>query len=104
MYAIITAGASQHIVNEGETLKVDLLKNKKKGDKLTFDKVLFVGNGDKHTIGQPFVNGAKVEASVVDPLVKGDKIFPLKRRPGDYVKHQGHRAKYTTIKIEKISG
>jgi large subunit ribosomal protein L21 len=103
MYAIITAGASQHIVNEGETIQVDLLANKKKGDKVTYDKVLFVGNGDKHTIGQPFVAGAKVEASVVEPVLKGKKIFPLKRRPGDYTKHQGHRAKHTLIKIEKIS-
>ncbi len=104
MYAIITAGASQHIVKVGETLKVDLLGGKKKGDTVTYDKVLFVGNEGKHSIGQPFVNGAKVEASVVDPLVKGDKVFPLKRRPGDYVKHQGHRVKHTLIKIEKIVG
>ena len=104
MYAIITAGASQHIVKEGETLRVDLLAGKKKGDKVVYDKVLFVEKDGKHTIGQPVVAGAKVEASVVEPVTKGDKVYPLKRRPGDYIKHMGHRQKYTTVKIDKISG
>lgn len=108
MYAIITAGASQHKVTEGETLQIDLIAGKKKGDKLIFDKVLFVEKNGAHSIGQPTVAGAKVEAVVVDNGAdgegkKGDKIWPLKRRPGDYVKHQGHRQRHTIIKIEKIS-
>ena len=112
MYAIITAGASQHKVSEGETLRIDLLAGKKKGDKLTFDKVLFVENGGKHTIGQPTVSGARVEATVVDNGTeterggegkKGDKVWALKRRPGDYSKHKGHRQRYTIVKIDKIT-
>ncbi len=108
MYAIITAGASQHKVSEGETHRIDLLAGKKKGDKLTFDKVLFVENGGAHTIGQPTVSGAKVEATVVDngengEGKKGDKVWALKRRPGDYVKHKGHRQRYTFVKIDKIT-
>ena len=80
MYAIITAGASQHKVTEGETLQIDLIAGKKKGDKLVFDKVLFVENNGTHTIGQPTVAGAKVEAVVVDNGTdgegkKGVKIF-----------------------------
>jgi large subunit ribosomal protein L21 len=107
MYAIITAGASQHKVSEGETHRIDLIAGKKKGDKLTFEKVLFVEKDGKHTIGQPLVSGAKVEAVVVDngedgEGKKGVKIWPLKRRPGDYIKHQGHRQRYTFVKIEKI--
>lgn len=104
MYAIITAGASQHIVKEGESLRVDFLSGKKIGDKVTYDNVLFVEKDGKHTIGQPLVAGAKVEATVIQPVTKGDKVFPLKRRPGDYMKHMGHRQKYTTVKIDRISG
>lgn len=103
MYAIITAGASQHIVKEGETLRVDLLSGKKKGDKVVYENVLFVEKDGKHTVGQPMVKGAKVEASVMEPVTKGDKVYPLKRRPGDYIKHQGHRQKYTTVKIDRIT-
>jgi len=109
MYAIISAGAGQHKVTEGETLQIDLMAGKKKGDKLVFDKVLFVEKDGKHTIGQPHVAGAKVEAVIVDngndgEGHKGAKTFPLKRRPGDYIKHMGHRARHTIVKIEKIFG
>jgi large subunit ribosomal protein L21 len=108
MYAIISAGASQHKVSEGETLRIDLMAGKNKGDKLSFEKVLFVQNDGKHTIGQPLVSGARVDATVVENGVngeghKGDKLWALKRRPGDYVKHRGHRQRYTIVKIDKIS-
>ena len=109
MYAIIQAGAGQHKVTEGETHRIDLIAGKNKGDKLTFDRVLFVERDGKHTIGQPLVGGAKVEATVVDngsdgEGKKGVKIWPLKRRPGDYIKHQGHRQRWTMIKINTIVG
>ncbi|HEY4223974.1 MAG TPA: 50S ribosomal protein L21 [Myxococcota bacterium] len=109
MYAIIQAGAGQHKVTEGEQIKIDLIAGKKKGDKLTFERVLFVEKDGKHTIGQPLVGGAKVEATVVDngsdgEGKKGVKVFPLKRRPGDYIKHMGHRQRWTIIKINTIVG
>lgn len=109
MYAIIQAGAGQHKVTAGETIKIDLIAGKKKGDKLTFDRVLFVENDGKHTIGQPLVGGASVTATVVDngsdgEGKKGVKVWPLKRRPGDYIKHKGHRQRWTMIKIEAIHG
>ena len=109
MYAIIVAGASQHKVVEGEQLRIDLLSDKKKGDKLTFDNVLMVGSDGNYKIGAPKVAGAKVEATVIDmgkdgTGAKGVKVWSLKRRPGDYVKHMGHRQRYTVIKIDKIVG
>jgi large subunit ribosomal protein L21 len=109
MYAIIVAGASQHKVVEGEQLRIDLLSDKKKGDKLTFDNVLMVGSDGNYKIGAPQVAGAKVEATVIDMGkdgrgAKGVKVWSLKRRPGDYVKHMGHRQRYTVIKIDKIVG
>jgi large subunit ribosomal protein L21 len=108
MYAIITAGASQHRVAEGEKLKIDLVAGKKNGDKLTFDKVLFVEKDGAYTVGQPHVAGAKVEATVVDNGAdgsghKGQKIWVLKRRPGDWTKERGHRQRYTIVKIDKIT-
>jgi large subunit ribosomal protein L21 len=108
MYAIITAGASQHRVAEGEKLRIDLVSGKKNGDKLTFDKVLFVERDGKYTVGQPLVAGAKVEATVVDNGEdgkghKGPKLWALKRRPGDWTKERGHRQRYTIVKIEKIT-
>lgn len=108
-YAVIVAGASQHQVSEGEKLKIDLLAGKKKGDKLTFDHVLMLGGEGGNKIGQPHVTGAKVEATIIDngendQGVKGLKVWSLKRRPGDYVKHMGHRQRHTMVQIDKISG
>ncbi len=48
MYAVIQSGGKQHRVVEGETLKVELLKAET-GATITFDDVLMVVNGDKHS-------------------------------------------------------
>ena len=109
MYAVISAGGKQHRVTEGERLKIDLIDGKAKGDSLVFDRVLMISTGSEYKIGAPLVEGAKVEASVVDNGAdghgqKGQKIlvFKKKRRKG-YSRQQGHRQRYTEIKIEKIS-
>jgi large subunit ribosomal protein L21 len=109
MYAIIVAGASQHKVVEGERLRIDLLADKKKGDAIVFDRVLMVGADSGHKIGTPAVAGASVHATVVDmgangEGVLGEKLWALKRFPGKYRKHRGHRQRYTTIRIDKIVG
>ena len=108
-YAVIVAGASQHQVMEGEKLTIDLIAGKKKGDKLTFDKVLLTGGEGGTKVGAPHVAGASVSATVVDngdegAGAKGAKVWPLKRRPGDYTKHKGHRARHTIISIDQIVG
>lgn len=109
-YAVIVAGASQHQVMEGEKLTIDLIAGKKKGDKLTFDKVLLTGGEGGTKVGAPHVAGASVTATVFDnggegaEGVKGVKLWPLKRRPGDYIKHKGHRVRNTIISIDKIVG
>ena len=60
-----------------------------------------------HKIGLPALAGATVSATVVDmggdgTGVKGEKLWALKRFPGKYKKHRGHRARYTTIRIDSI--
>lgn len=46
-----------------------------------FDKVLLVDNDGTVTVGAPTVDGAKVVAEVVNPLVKGDKVVVFKMKP-----------------------
>jgi large subunit ribosomal protein L21 len=107
MYAIIEAGGKQHRVAMGEKLRIDLMKDKKKGDALVFDRVLMVG-GDSYKIGQPLVANAKVNAVVSSMGSDGEGIkdkkvivFKKKRRKG-YQKSQGHRQRYTEIEITSI--
>ena len=110
MYAIINAGGKQHRVVEGERLRIDLVKGKNKGDSLTFDQVLMVGGDGNYKVGQPTVDGASVEATVVangedGTGVKGQKIYVFKKiRTQGYHKKRGHRQRYTEVQIKKING
>ena len=108
-YAIIVAGGKQHRVQEGETLRIDYLKGKQAGEAITFDNVLMVKSGDDYKIGAPAVDGAKVEAKIVANGENGEGekakkvlVFKKIRRHG-YMKKQGHRQRYTSVKIEKIN-
>ena len=71
------------------------------GETFTFDQVLAVSdNGLK--IGNPTVEGATVEASVVENgKAKKVIVYKYKRKTG-YHKKNGHRQQYTAGKIEKI--
>ena len=107
MYAVIVAGGKQHRVSEGERLRIDLMAGRNKGDSIVFDQVLMLG-GDSYTVGAPMVAGAKVEATVTlngedGEGLKGPKvlIYKKKRRKG-YEKSQGHRQRYTEVRIDKI--
>ena len=102
MYAIVKIGGHQYKVAENDTVFVNRIAEGK--EKITLEDVLLVKDAKgKVKIGKPVVEGAKVEATVVDHL-KGDKVivFKKKRRKGYRVKN-GHRQPITQLKIDKIS-
>ncbi len=102
MYAIIKTGGKQYKVNEGDTLFIEKL-NVKDGDKVTFDEVLAVGNGETIKVGAPLVDGASVTAKVEKAEGKSKKIIVFKYKPKKgSAKKQGHRQPYTKVVIEKI--
>ena len=102
MYAIIETGGKQYRVQEGDTLFVEKLEANE-GDLVTIDSVLAVSKDGKLTVGTPVVEGAKVEAKVVEQG-KGKKIIVFKYKPKkDYRRKQGHRQPYTKLVIEKIN-
>ncbi|ABR48460.1 ribosomal protein L21 [Alkaliphilus metalliredigens QYMF] len=102
MYAIIETGGKQYRVQEGDTLFVEKLEASK-DDVVTIDNVLAVSKDGSLTIGSPIVEGAKVEAKVVEQG-KGKKIIVFKYKPKkDYRRKQGHRQPYTKLIIEKIN-
>ena len=97
-YAIIEAGGKQHRVKPGEILKVEKIEAAT-GASIDFDKVLMVSDGEKVTIGAPYVAGSKVTAEVVEQG-RHDKIRIIKfRRRKHHMKQMGHRQWYTAIKI-----
>ena len=102
MQAIIVTGGKQYKVSEGDVLFIEKLEAEA-SDKITFDKVLAVLDGDKATFGTPVVEGASVEATIVKNG-KGKKIRIFKYNPKKgYRKRQGHRQPYTKVEIGKIS-
>jgi len=102
MYAVIKTGGKQYRVSSGEKLKVEQL-TADVGSQITIDQVLLVADGDKISVGQPLVAGAKVEATVVNHgRAEKVRIFKLRRRK-HYKKQQGHRQNFTEIQVDKIS-
>ena len=99
--AVVKVGGKQFIVSEKETLLVDLLPQGTK--ELKLDALMLI-DGDKVEVGTPVVKGVKVSAKVVDELVKGEKIRVIRYKAKKRVhKENGHRQKYTKIKIASIT-
>jgi large subunit ribosomal protein L21 len=102
MYAIVEIAGKQYKVRKNDKLFVP----RQQADvdaTLTFDRVLLVSNGEEIHVGAPIVEGAKVEAKVLDH-VKADKVlvFKKKRRKRFKVK-RGHRQPYTRIEINDVT-
>ena len=99
--AVILVGGKQYIVEEKETLRVDLLPEGTK--ELELDALL-VMDGEKTKVGIPTVKGVKVKAKVVEPEVKGEKVRVIRYHSKKRVhKENGHRQKYSLILIEAIN-
>ena len=101
MYAIISTGGKQLTVRNEEIVAVERLAGEV-GTKVTFDKVLAIGEGADMKIGTPTVEGAKVEGKIIAHF-RGPKLvaFKMKRRKG-YRKKIGHRQELTKVEITKI--
>ncbi len=101
MYAIIETGGKQYTVEAGDKIRVEKL-DVKEGDKVTFDKVLFV-SGDDAKIGAPYVEGAKVEAKVLaQGKAKKVVVYKYKAKKNERKKN-GHRQPYTLVEISGIN-
>ena len=109
MYAIIEESGGQRKVTEGDEILIDLYQGgeAKAGASMTFGKVLLIGADDasKAKIGQPYVDGASVEAEILDPEFKGEKLHIYKFKPKKgYKRKTGHRQRYTSVRVTKING
>ena len=101
MYAVVNIKGFQYMLEKGDTLRVPKF-DVEVGKKIKLSEVLLVADGKKNHIGQPFIDGAVVEATVVSHD-KYDKIvvFKKRRRKDSSVK-MGHRQDFTEISIDTI--
>ena len=100
-YAIIRTGGKQFRVEPGKTIRIPSLVGEA-GGAVEFNEVL-LGSDDKVHTGVPAITGARVTGEIVKHGL-GDKIvvFKFKRRK-NYSKKQGHRQKFTEVRITNIS-
>lgn len=101
MFAVMKTGGKQYKVQAGDKLRVELLAAEA-GEAIQFNEILMLG-GDSVTIGAPLVDGAAVQANVID-MVKGEKLihFVKRRRKHSSKRTKGHRQKLTLIEITDI--
>lgn len=101
MYAIFRTGDKQFRAEPGRTVRVPSL-DAEIGETVTFDEVLLASTDDGTQVGAPTVAGASVTGEVVrhgkDRKVI---IFKWKRRK-NYRRKQGHRQKFTEVRIGEI--
>jgi len=101
MFAVLKTGGKQYKVQSGDVLRVEKLAADA-GEKVQFNDVLMLG-GDQTVVGAPFIEGAAVQAEVVDQ-VKGDKVvkFVKRRRKHGSQRTVGHRQKLTLLRVTEI--
>ena len=99
--AVIQTGSKQYLVQEGETLQVELLKPE--GKSVSFEPLLVI-DGDKVDVGAPALASRKVVAEVVAEDVQADKVMAIRYKAKKRVhKVHGHRQHQSTIKITSIA-
>jgi large subunit ribosomal protein L21 len=106
MYALVEFKGRQYRAEKGALLKVDRV-DAEPGSALEIDTVLLLSAGEADrqvTVGSPYVEGAKVSATV-ESHGKDKKIIVFKYIPKkDYRRKRGHRQQYSVIRIEDIAG
>ena len=101
-YAIIEAGGTQLRVEPGRFYDINRLTANEDGS-YVIDKVLLINNDDEITIGQPFIEGATVEGTVLEER-RGRKVIVYKMRPKKKTrKKRGHRQESSRLMINSIS-
>lgn len=101
MYAIVNILGKQFKAEEGKKASVPKIKGEI-GDKITFDKILLIQDGDSTLVGNPILSGASISAHLVEhKRSKKVLVYKKKRRKG-YQRKNGHRQWYSEIKFVKI--
>ena len=101
-YAVIQTGGKQYKVKSGEILKIEKLPDSKPDTKIEFKEILAYGDDKTIEVGYPLVEGAKVEADLVENGKNRTILIFKKRRRKNSRRKNGHRQQYSLIRINKI--
>ena len=101
-YAVIQTGGKQYKVKSGEILKIEKLLDSKPETKIEFNEILAYGDDKIIEVGSPKVIGAKVEAELIKNGKNRTVLIFKKRRRHNSRRKNGHRQKFSMIRINKI--
>ena len=101
-FAVIQSGGKQYKVKSGEILKVEKLPDSKENSKIEFKEILAYGDNKVIEIGEPIIQGAKVEANLLKNSKNRTVLIFKKRRRQNSRRKNGHRQQYSMIRINKI--
>jgi len=101
-YAIIKTGGKQYKVESGEILKIERLEDSKPETKIEFKEILAYGDDKTIEVGSPTIEGAKVEADLVENGKNRTILIFKKRRRQNSRRKNGHRQQYSLIRVSKI--
>ena len=100
-FAIIETGGKQYKVSASKILEIEKL-NAKVGETVKFKNVLLLSDDKTTEIGSPSINGATVEAKLLDNVKDRTVLIFHKRRRKHSRKKNGHRQRHSKIQITKI--
>jgi large subunit ribosomal protein L21 len=101
-YAIVEDGGKQYRAVIGESIEVDRYPLEL-GEEIDMDHVLLIADGENIKVGTPFIEGAKIEATVV-AHVKGPKVVVFRYKAKERIRSKtGHRQQYTKVRIDAIT-
>jgi len=100
-FAIIETGGKQYKVSASKILEIEKL-DAKIGETIKFNKVLLLNDNKNTEIGSPSIEGATVEAKLLDNVKDRTILVFHKRRRKHSRKKNGHRQRHSKIQITKI--
>ena len=101
-YAVIQTGGKQYKVSAGEIIKIEKLPDSNPDIKVEFKEILAYGDEKNIELGEPTVNGAKVEAELLKNGKERTVLIFKKRRRKNSRRKNGHRQQFSLIRINKI--
>ncbi|HMA61640.1 MAG TPA: 50S ribosomal protein L21 [bacterium] len=102
-YAIAEIAGKQIILEPGKKVNVPKLKDFEEGNEYIADKILYLRDGDKVEIGEPYLKDKDIKAKVVEHTKDKKVIVFKKKRRKRYKVKRGHRQQYTVIEVEDFS-
>ena len=100
-FAIIETGGKQYKVSTSKILEIEKL-DAKIGETIKFKNVLLLNHDKVTEIGNPSIDGASVEAKLLDNIKDRTILVFHKRRRKHSRKKNGHRQRHSKIQITKI--